>query len=119
MLGELYDLDKSVAPAIRKLAAGRKLHERINALLALDSCGTDQLHIELFSSALSDRSARVRTLAADKIVNRGIRELFAEIKAAFLREKKPGPKAELAYCLEAMNRGASMTPNSSLERSRD
>jgi hypothetical protein len=119
MLGELYDLDKCVAAAIRKLAAGSELHERINALIALDSCGTDRLHVELFSAALTDRSARVRTLAADKIVNRGIRELYAEIKAAFLREKKPGPKAELAYYVEAVTRGASMTPNTSLESSRE
>jgi hypothetical protein len=118
MLGELYDLDKNVAAGIRRLAAGREMHERINALVALDSCGTDHLHVELFSAALSDRSARVRTLAAGKIVNRGIRELFGEIKGAYLRETKPGPQAELAYYVEAIARGASMTPNTSLERTR-
>jgi hypothetical protein len=72
MLGELYEVDKSVAEGIRKLAAGRQVHERINALVALDSCATDSLHAELFAQALSDRSARVRELAADKIWLRGM-----------------------------------------------
>ena len=72
MLGELYELDKSVAGGIRKLAAGRQVHERLNALVALDSCATDSLHSELFAQALSDRSARVRELATDKIWLRGM-----------------------------------------------
>jgi hypothetical protein len=67
MLGELYDIDKSVATAIRQLATGRQVHERINSLVALDSCSTSSLHTELFALALGDRSTRVRELAEDKV----------------------------------------------------
>jgi len=81
MLGELYEVDKSVAVGIRKLAEGRQVHERINALVALDSCATDTLHAELFVQALADRSARVRELAADKVKLRGMRHLMTPNKS--------------------------------------
>jgi len=70
-----------VAAGIRKLAKGRRVHERINALVALDSCATDSLHVELFSEALADRSARVRALATDKVQLRGLQHLMTSNKS--------------------------------------
>jgi hypothetical protein len=81
MLGELYEVDKTVAVGIRRLAQGTRVHERINALVALDSCATDSLHYELLAEALSDRSARVRELATDKVENRGMHTLMTPNKS--------------------------------------
>jgi hypothetical protein len=127
MLGELYDIDEGVAVAIRKLAAGRALHERINALVALDSCRTTKLHDELLAALLVDRSARVRALTADKIVGHGMRELMANLKRAHQQEPNDGVKAGLAADIEYLTQGLhvqwtrradrpSMTPDKSLER---
>ncbi len=108
MLGGLYDMDSRVGEAIRALASGGSVHERINALVALDSCCTAKLQVELFAVALTDRSARVRALAADKIVGHGIGELREQLEAAYQREKKPELKAELATQVEWLTKGFSL-----------
>jgi hypothetical protein len=108
MLGSLYEVHSHVGEAIRALACGGSVHERINALVALDSCSTAKLHVELFAAALTDRSARVRALAADKIVGHGIGELHEQLEAAHQREAKPGLKAELATQVEWLTKGYSL-----------
>jgi hypothetical protein len=105
MLGELYDVDGKVEESIRKLAAGRELHSRINALIALSSCRTTPLHEELFATALGDRSARVRTLAADKIVSRGMRQLLAKLTSACLAETNHKAKEELRADIDYLKQG--------------
>jgi hypothetical protein len=105
MLGELYDIDGKVGESIRKLAAGRALHSRVNALVALGSCRTTLLHEELFATALGDRSARVRTLAADKIVSRGMRQLLAKLTSACLSETNEKVKDELRADIDYLKQG--------------
>src|SRR5262249_89682 len=46
-LGELCDGNSTARSAVRALVAGRQLHERINALVALSWCQTSQLHEEV------------------------------------------------------------------------
>jgi hypothetical protein len=108
MLGRLYEVHPHVGEAIRALASGGSVHERINALVALDSCSTAKLHVELFAAALTDRSARVRALAADKIVGHGIGALREQLEAAHQRETKPELKAELATQIEWLTKGFSL-----------
>jgi hypothetical protein len=105
MLGELYEIDEGVETAIRALATGRNVHERINALVALDSNRLTDLHSEIFAAALSDRSARVRALAADKIVTRGMRQLLDALNSAHLRETRPELKAELEADIQFLTQG--------------
>ena len=105
LLGQLYEQHPAVGGAIRTLANGRKLHERINALVALSSCVCGPLHVELLASALEDTSAKVRTLAADKIVQFRLRELVPELVAAIERESDPATKEELQTCSQWLLRG--------------
>ena len=105
LLGQLHERHPAVGCAIRTLADGRKLHERINALVALSSCECGPLHVELLGSALEDASARVRTLAADKIVQFRLRELAPELNAAIERESDPVTKGELQICSQWLLRG--------------
>ena len=130
MIGELYDIDESVEVAIRKLAGGGQVHERINALVALDSCRTTKLHDELLAELLVDRSARVRALAADKIVGHGLRTLLSKLREAHRREEKKEVKTELEADIEYLTKGmhvrwsrrveqVSKAPNKSLERTRE
>ena len=105
MLGDLYEVDDSAGAAIRALATGRTLHERINALVALDSCHTTELHAELLPSLLADRSGRVRALAADKIVGHGMLELLEKLKLAHQNESSSGVKEELGADIEYLEQG--------------
>jgi len=57
---------------------------------------------------LTDRSARVRALAADKIVGHGIGALREQLEAAHQRETKPELKAELATQIEWLTKGFSL-----------
>ncbi len=89
MIGELYAKVPALGTIIRALAGGLRMHERINALVALSSHPATELHSELLSGLLKDKSAKVRTLAADKIIEHGLTGLGAELGAAIVRELKP------------------------------
>ena len=94
-LGELCDSHSTAREAVRALASGSRVHERINALVALDSCQSSELHMEILAAALADRSARVRALAADKVVGHGVKSLSSELDSAIAREKSAKLRAEL------------------------
>jgi len=94
-LGELCDSQSAACEVVRTLASSSRVHERVNALVALDSCQAGELHVEILASALADRSARVRALAADKVVGHGVKSLIAELDSAIAREKDSKLRAEL------------------------
>ena len=89
MIGERYAKVPSLGTIIRALAGGRLIHERINALVALSSYPSTDLHSELLAHLLRDKSARIRELAADKIVDHGLTGLHTELEAAVARESNP------------------------------
>ncbi|MEA3099475.1 MAG: hypothetical protein QOF74_3715 [Caballeronia mineralivorans] len=97
MLGSLADRFPLVRDAVRMMARDKKAHVRINALVALDSQQKSPLNDEILSGALRDRSARIRALAADKIMTFGLRYLLSELEEAIAREAKPELRATLAW----------------------
>ncbi len=101
-LGELCDSQTTAREALRLLASSNRVDERINALVALESCQTSDLHEELLASALSDRSARVRALAADRIVGHGLKSLLAKLHVAIEKEKDANLKVELVTSKELL-----------------
>ena len=105
MLGELCANIPTLGAAIRLLATGRRVHERVNALVALHSCPPTSLHIELLALLLQDKSARVRALAADKVVIHRIKELAAALGVASSREAKVEVADELRAELDYLNQG--------------
>jgi hypothetical protein len=105
MLGKLYATVPAVGIAIRSLAAGKRAHERVNAVVALSPGPVTELHIQLFTHLLSDKSARVRTLAADKIVQHGLVQLSGTIEAAMNKKTDPKIIAELSANLDALRQG--------------
>jgi hypothetical protein len=70
---------------------------RINALVALEFHRKSPLTDEILCQALQDRSARIRALAADKIMTFGLRCLLPELEEAIAREAKPELRATLAW----------------------
>jgi hypothetical protein len=68
---------------------------RINALVALHFQGKSALHDEILAAALRDRSAKIRALAADKIMSFGLRNLLPALEEAIAREAKPELRATL------------------------
>ena len=105
MLGELYAKLPTLASEMRLLAAGARMHERVNALVALSSYPTTDLHFELLPRLLRDRSGRVRALAADKIVSHGMRQLASVLGAAAAQETDVKVRAELRADLDYLIQG--------------
>jgi len=103
MLGELHARIPALGAAIRSLAEGRRAHERVNAVIALHFGPPTELHIELLELLLRDKSARVRALAADKIVGHQLKQLAGALEVAANRVTNPkvaeGLRAELDYLL--------------------
>ena len=97
MLGEIADRFDTVREAIRQLAKDPKVHVRVNALVALESLSVSQLQQEILAAALRDRSARVRGLAADKIMSFGLRPLLPALEDAIASEAKPGLRCVLEW----------------------
>ena len=97
MIGVLADHFEVARDAVRTLASNAKLHARVNALVALSSHARSGLHNEILSAALTDRSSKVRELAADKIMGFGLRELLPEIESAIEREEKTKTRATLEW----------------------
>lgn len=85
-LGELSVQFTAAAQAVREMAAHAKVHVRVNALVAISSASASELHDEVIRIALKDRSSRVRTLAADKIMLFGLRHLLADLEQAIQDE---------------------------------
>jgi hypothetical protein len=105
MLGELCAGIPAVGAAIRTLATGKRVHERINALVALHSSPSTELHVELLAFLLRDRSARVRTLAADKVVHQGIKQLAGALEEAATQETNVEVANQLRADLDYLHRG--------------
>ena len=97
MIGELADRFDAARDAIRQMAGDTKVHVRVNALVALESHSLSQLHRDVLASALRDRSARVRSLAADKIMCFGLSDLLPDLEAAIGRETKAEVQATLKW----------------------
>lgn len=97
MLGELADHFENARNDIRTLLTDSHRHVRINALVALHSHNLSPLHEELLKTALSDRSAEVRILAADKALIFGLQQLRPELDIAIQREKNPRTKQSLEW----------------------
>lgn len=97
MLGSLADRFPLVRDAIRAMARDKRAHVRINALVALESHEKSPLHDEILSTALRDRSAKIRALAADKIMGFGLRRLLPELEDAIAREAKPELQGALVW----------------------
>jgi hypothetical protein len=97
MLGRLADRFSMVRDAIRTMARDKKAHVRINALVALDSQQQSSLNEEILSLTLRDRSAKIRALAADKIMTFGLRCLLPELEEAIAREARPELQATLVW----------------------
>jgi len=105
MLGKLYAHQPELAPFVRRLAEGTRVHERVNALVALASCPPTQLHLDVFERLLRDRSSRVRTLSADRIVQHDSQQLVDALAAAVDRVSDVVIAAELQASLDYLRLG--------------
>jgi hypothetical protein len=97
MIGELADHFENAQEGIKLLFRDTKQQVRINALIALEFHNLSNIHEEMLTSALKDRSTQIRILAADKILIFYLQQLLPELDAAILREKDPRVKHELEW----------------------
>jgi hypothetical protein len=105
MIGELYAKVPELETVIRALAAGKQVHERINALVALDSGPPSELHTELLSHLLLDKSGRVRALACDKIVLHRLVALASRLESVAAQETNRDVADELHASVDYLRKG--------------
>ena len=105
MIGELCAKVPDLETVIRALAAGKQVHERVNALVALDFLPPSEVHTELLTSLLSDRSGRVRALACDKIVLHRLLALESALESAAAHEASPDVAQQLHTGLSFLRKG--------------
>lgn len=79
------------------MAGDNKAHVRVNALVALESHSVSDLHEQILALMLRDRSARVRSLAAGKVMAFGLRSLLPELEEAIIREAKSTTRKTLEW----------------------
>jgi hypothetical protein len=91
--------------SIRALATSTRAADRIEALVALHEGPATELHIELLERLLTDKSKRVRALAADKIVIHDLGQLTSAVEAAAERETDAAVAEELLADLDYLRRG--------------
>jgi hypothetical protein len=97
LLGELAARFPAARNAVSKMSRDSKVHVRVNALVALHSAEPFDLHEEVLRTALTDRSAQVRRLAADKAMQFGLRQLLPDLEAAIEAERNLSVRKNLVW----------------------
>jgi hypothetical protein len=105
LLGELAARFSAAEQAVREMAAHPKAHARINALVAISSTSPTKLHDQVLRIALKDRSSKVRTLAADKIMQFGLEHLLPDVESAIARENAAKIREELEFSRDLLRDG--------------
>jgi hypothetical protein len=105
LLGELAVRFASAQQVIREMSHDAKAHVRINALVALNTSSPTELHDEVLRPALKDRSSKLRRLAADKIMQFGLRHLIPDVEEAVAREADPRTRDCLARERDLLRKG--------------
>jgi hypothetical protein len=111
MLGQLADRFASARQTIRQMSGDKKAHVRVNALVALHTHAISDLHEEILSAAVRDRSAKIRALAADKIMTFGLRALLPQLEEAIAAEAKPELRAPLEWERDLLRDGFQVKDN--------
>lgn len=105
MLGRLANHFPEAQAGIRELAADSQVSARVNALVALLDHNQGALHEELLSVALTDKSSKVRELAADRIMYFGIRRLIPDLENAITHATSDKHRETLAWELALLRDG--------------
>lgn len=95
LLGELAARFPQARELIKGLSRDPSLQVRVNALIALGVVAPGELHEEVLRGALRDRSPKLRTLAADKIVQLGMKSLLSDLEQAAAEEADPKTRESL------------------------
>jgi len=108
LLGRLAERFPLARKAILELSKDRRLRARINALVALEGIRPSDLHVTVSRAALTDRSSRVRELAADKIRGWRLTQLLPDIEQAIACESDDALRGTLIFQRDLMRNGYSV-----------
>jgi hypothetical protein len=110
LLGELAERFTAAELAVREMAVHTKVHVRVNALVAISSSTPAKLHTDVLRIALKDRSSRVRTLAADKIMQFRLDHLLPDLEEVIARENVTKIREELEFSRDLLRDGYHVRP---------
>jgi len=91
--------------AVAKMAEDPKQHVRFNAILCVGDSTPASFKSKLLRQGLHDKSARVRSKAADWALKCQIREIIPDLENSFVIEKNAEAKSNLEYCLRLLRDG--------------
>lgn len=95
LLGRLARRFEAARGAIQRLSMDTKVRARVNALVALQSLEICDLHETIARTALIDRSAKVRNLAADRIRGWNLTQLLPDLERAITHESNEALRSTL------------------------
>jgi hypothetical protein len=106
ILGQLTEHFESAKTVIERLASDAKVRRRSNALVAVDSATVlTSWHECVILRALTDRSTKIRLLAASKALRRNLRSAIPLLQSALASERNESAKRELRYNLDLLQTG--------------
>lgn len=105
MIGRLSNAFPSARVAIADLLASRRANARDSALMALRFHQLSPLYAELLPEALCDKSHRIRGVAAEIVLTRGLVELMPLLEQTLSQDPHDGTREFLRQCLSFMKDG--------------
>ena len=105
MLGKLANLFPAAQQALETMAQSKKVEERIQALLSALHLPPSPFHKRMYSTALKDRSKKVRSIAAQNIRTQAMAVLLPELAAAVDNESDQDTRQHLRFCQALLEHG--------------
>lgn len=105
LLGDLAVNHSAAKQAVKGLLLQPQFKLRINGLIAMAASATSEWANELYRSALSDKSAKVRCLAADHAVRFQISDLVGAIEDALAQERNSEVRASFERARDLIRHG--------------
>jgi hypothetical protein len=109
-LGKLTADHALARESVERMAADTRSHVRFNAILCLRKATPIEFTLRLIRQSLRDKSANVRTKAADWAGHLRIRELVPDLEAALAAETNAKAKQTIEFELRLLRDGHILEP---------
>jgi hypothetical protein len=110
LLGALAAQFETARTEILSMSTDSKAHVRISALIALIELDPSDTHVSVALRALKDKSAKVRLLAADKVLTWRLASLIPALEEALLAEQDIAQREQLDLVISLLRDGYKIVP---------
>jgi hypothetical protein len=105
LLSDASSFDPAAVSLIAELSQGPKVSQRYNAILCLSPQTPFDLVVLVIEAALKDRSAKVRTKAADRMLELKLTKALPALRSALIPEAHAETRATMEFTLALLRDG--------------